>query len=207
MNCCEYLRKGMQEVFKPYSINFRFVKSIEEVNICSNDIITVMLALDLSCNDSLIFFKQCIDFLNQINSRKKIGVLLNKNNLCLSYYIYKKLKGKVTFFNTHQICSGQFQRNVLSWLNGKTSSPMRVISRLQHNRYGLSLNEWISIIIPLSGESMQEISSCLKISVHTLYQNRKNALKKMNVCSYRKFCEQCINGEIHIGNDIFKQRI
>jgi len=77
---------------------------------------------------------------------------------------------------------------------------MHVVQRFRDCRYGFSLREWISLVIPLSGETMQEISRCTGLKPQALYQIRHNALKKIGIKSYREFCELYLRGEIRTEN-------
>jgi len=206
MTYCEYLRTGMQSLISTPDISLNFIKNIDEVVITDDTPLTLLLVLDMSGCVSLKNFKAAVDFLTQINSPKRVGVMVSQYNSYLSHYISRKFRGKVTFFNAHNLRSGLFQRNFLSWLKGKTFRPMRVVARYRDSHYCFSLKEWISLVIPLSGETMQEMSDCMKIPVHTLYQIRQKALKKTGVSSYRQFCEMFINGEIRTENDSITRR-
>jgi hypothetical protein len=197
---CEYFRKGMQSIFNPEDITFHFMKCIDDI-VSYDDTSTILLVLDMSSSESLRKIMNAIDFLNQINSHKRVGVLVSRYNAYLTYYISRKFRGKVTFFNAHNFNSGLFRRNFLSWLGGRTFRPMRVVSRYRDTRYGFSLKEWISLVIPLSGEPIQEIATHMNTSVHSLYQVRQFALRKMGITSYRQFCELFINGEICTENN------
>lgn len=201
MTYCKYFSKGMQSLFSPADITLTFIRHIEEVEIGDDDALDILLVLDMSSIDSLKNFKNAIDFLNQINCRKRIGVLVSQYNSYLTHYISRKLGGKVTFFNSHNLRSGLFQRNFLTWNKGKTFRPMHTVNRYRDDRYGFSLKEWICLVIPLSGETVQEMADCMKIPVHTLYQVRRKALQKVGISSYRHFCELFINGEIRTENN------
>lgn len=201
MTFCEYFSKGMQSLFSPADITLNFIRHIEEVDIGDDDVLDILLVLDMSSIDSLKNFKNAMDFLIQINCRKRIGVLVSQYNSYLTHYISRKLGGKVTFFNSHNLSSGLFQRNFLTWNKGKTFRPMHTVNRYRDDRYGFTLKEWICLVIPLSGETVQEMSECMKIPVHTLYQVRRKALQKVGISSYRHFCELFINGEIRTENN------
>ncbi|EEB7956814.1 hypothetical protein XH09_22065 [Salmonella enterica subsp. enterica serovar Newport] len=197
MTQCEYLSQGMKYLFPEKDIFLKFVKCIEEVKFSYNKAEHILLVLDMSSIESLRKFKVAVDFLNQINSPREIGVLVSKYNSYLTYYISRKIKGKVTFFDSHTLNSGLFQRNFHSWLKGKMFRSMPMAAHGRDSRYGASLKEWFSLVLPLSGESMQEISACINVPSHALYQIRQNALHKFGVASYRQFCELYILGKIH----------
>ncbi|TGB80924.1 hypothetical protein CRI66_00250 [Escherichia sp. E4694] len=207
MALCEYFTFGMKHLFPDNNINLSFIHRIDQVTIRMDDTLTILLVLDMSGTESLRIFKEAVDFLLQINSRKRVGVLVSRYNSYLTYYISRKFAGKVTFFNSHNLRSGLFQRNFQTWLQGKTFRPMHTINRYRDERYGFSLKEWICLVLPLSGESIGEMSRCMKIPETTLYQIRHGALKKLGLGSYRQFCELYIGGEIRTENDkIFRQK-
>ncbi|TLI63087.1 hypothetical protein FEK48_15530 [Escherichia sp. E2593] len=207
MALCEYFTFGMKNLFSNNHINLSFIHRIEQVTIGLDDTLTIMLVLDMSGTESLRIFKEAVDFLIQINSRKRVGVLVSRYNSYLTHYISRKFAGKVTFFNSHNLHSGLFQRNFQTWLRGKTFRPMHTINRYRDERYGFSLKEWICLVLPLAGESIAEMSRCMKIPEPTLYQIRRGALKKLGLSSYRQFCELYIRGEIRTENDkILRQK-
>ncbi|ECY7949662.1 TPA: hypothetical protein ACISV6_004655 [Salmonella enterica subsp. enterica serovar Birkenhead] len=201
MTFCEYFSLGMKSLFAENNLNLKFIRTISETLTRTDDTLTLLLILDMSSIHSLRNFKESVDFLLQIKSRKKVGVLVSRYNEYLSYYIFRKLNGNVTFFNSHNLKSGLFQKNFITWLRGKTFRPMHVVSRYRDDRYGFSLKEWISLVIPLSGETVQEMSSCMRMTTSNIYQVRQVALAKIGVDSYRQFCELFINGCIHIENN------
>ncbi|POT56155.1 hypothetical protein C3432_19460 [Citrobacter amalonaticus] len=196
----------MRHLFSDDNITIHFIKHIEDVVITDDAPLVILLVLDLSGTEALSNFKTAVDFLNQINGRKRIGVLVSRYNAYLTWYISRKFRGHVTFFNSHNLQSGLFRRNFLSWLDGKTWRPMRVVARYRDNRYGFSLKEWVSLVIPLSGETVQEMSACMGISEQTLYQIRQNALKKIGINSWRKFCDLYLSGQIKTENDTIIRR-
>ncbi|EAA7727811.1 hypothetical protein APP83_24140 [Salmonella enterica subsp. enterica serovar Oranienburg] len=198
---CEYFCQGMKYLFQGKDVFLNFVRCIEEVKFSYNETTNILLVLDISNIASMKNFKKAIDFINQINSPYRIGILVSRNNSYLMYYIFKKLKRKVTFFDSHALKDGIFQRNFHSWLSGKPFRPMHVIMRYCDSKYGCSLKEWFSLILPMSGESMKEISICMNIPNQTLYKIRLNALHKIGCASFRQFCELYIRGEISIKND------
>lgn len=200
MTSCEYFRKGMQELFISTDVSLHFISRIDQVVVSQNDTLTILLVLDMSSSESLRTFRDAVEFLGQINCRCRVGVLVSRYNAWMTGYISRKFSRKVTFFNSHNLQSGLFQRNFLSWLKGKTFRPMHTVYRFRDNRYGFSQKEWVSLVIPLSGESMQEISACLNVPVYSMYQVRRNALRKIGVSSWREFCELFINGEIRTEN-------
>ncbi|EEE1598509.1 hypothetical protein K3J84_004705 [Salmonella enterica] len=197
---CQYFQTGMEALFSDASVSLRFIRSIDEVIFNDNELTRILLVLDMSGPDSLKEFKLAVDFLNQTISPRKIGVLVSRYNEYVTHYISRKLHGSVTFFNSHNLHSGLFQRNFLSWLKGKAVQPMRVVSRFRDERYHLSLKEWIALVIPLSGESIQEISHCMQIKPQALYQIRQGALRKLGINSYREFCEYFLNRNVRIEN-------
>lgn len=197
---CQYFIYGMEKLFADEVI-ISFFRSIDEVIVPDECTLTILLVLNTSDSESLKTFRSAVDFLNQINSPKRIGVLVSKYNAYLTYYFYRKFNGKVTFFNSHNLSSGLFQRNFLSWLRGNTFRPVRVSSRFKDDRYGFTLKEWISLVVPLSGETVQEMASCLKVTTSSLYQVRINALKKIGIPSYSEFCRLFVRGEISTENN------
>ncbi|ECB6455263.1 TPA: hypothetical protein G9E88_004419 [Salmonella enterica] len=205
---CEYFCQGMKYLFPERDISLNFVRCIEEVKFSSSEATHILLVVDISSIESMGKFKNAIDFINQINSPRRIGVLVNRYNSYLTYYFFRKLKGKVTFFDSHTLKNGIFQRNFHLWLKGKVFHPMHVIMRYCDSRYGCSLKEWLSLILPLSGESMQEISVCMNIPNQTLYKIRLNALHKIGCISFRQFCDLYIRGETCTKNDrmLYKQK-
>lgn len=206
---CQYFKIGMTSLVGSSS-SLQFIKKIGEVNFAESDHepLYILLVLDMSSAQSLKDFKESIDLLNQFNFPRKIGVLVSQYNSYLTYYIHHKLKGKVTFFNAHNLQSGLFLKNFNSWLKGKTFQPMRMVARYRDVKYGFSLKEWVSLIIPLSGESIREISSTIKVSPHALYQTRQKAIRKIGMKSYREFCGLYINGTIKTesGNAVRKRK-
>ncbi|NTZ47758.1 hypothetical protein FCM30_18630 [Lelliottia aquatilis] len=206
MTCCEYFRTGMESLIYVSGVNLVFVKDMGEVMISDNEPLVVLLVLDMSSDSALRNFKSAVDYLNQINVPKKIGVLVSRYNSYLTYYINRKFHGKVTFFNSHNLRTGLFQRNFTSWLSGKRFRSMHVVTRFRDDRYGFSLKEWVSLVIPLSGETMLQISECMGINNNSMYQVRQNALKKIGISSYRQFCELYIGGKIRIENDRIVKR-
>lgn len=197
---CQYFRTGMEALFSGDNIVLRFIHSTSEIVFDDNDSTRVLLVLDMSGTESLKEFKESVDFLNQISSKRKVGVLVSRYNEYLTWYISRKFHGAVTFFNSHNLHSGLFRRNFLSWMKGKAERPMRAISRFRDERYRLTLKEWITLVIPLSGESMKEISHCMKVRSQTLYQIRQNALRKINIQTYREFCKLYLDGMIRTEN-------
>lgn len=198
---CNYFIIGLQQLFIDSSINLRFIDDILEIDFPHNEMTYILLVLSITNVTLLERFKNTIDFINGINTQVKTGILVSELNTYLTYYLYRKLKRKVTFFNSHNLINGIFKRNVLSWLKGKTFRPMRVIYRYRDECYGYSLKEWLTLVVPLSGESIKEVSACLNISEHSLYQIRTKALKKMRLQTYREFYQLFINGEMRIENN------
>ena len=207
MNYCNYFNTGLKNLIGDNSgCQLVFLTQPEDIifnNIASTHIV---LVLDVSSSESLRNFKNYMDFLIGVNSHKRIGVIVSKLNAYLTLYISKKFGGRVTFFNSHNFNSGLFIHNFSSWVAGRTFNPMRPVVRYRDCRYGFSLNEWLCLIIPLSGETIQEMSGCLRISEHALYQIRQKALKKIGIRSYREFCEMFINGSIKIENETISRR-
>lgn len=197
---CEYFRIGMEALFFHDNVTLRFIHCIDELMVDYDNQTMVLLVLDMSGPSSLKEFKSAVDYLNQTYSPKKIGVLVSRYNEYLTQYISRKFHGRVTFFNSHNLQSGLFYRNFTSWLKGKAQQPMRVVSRFCDDRYRLTLKEWITLVIPLSGETMNEISLCMGIRSQTLYQIRQNALRKIGIGSYREFCELYLNGKVRTEN-------
>lgn len=198
---CQYFICGMETLFASADVTLRFIRSIDEVVVPDEGTLTVLLVLDMSGSESLKKFRDAVDFLNQINSPRRTGVLVSQYNAYLTYYFYRKFSGRVTFFNSHNLRSGLFQRNFLTWLKGNTFCPARVVFRFRDDRYGFSLKEWISLVVPLSGETVQDMARCLKVSAQSLYQIRINALKKIGIPSYKEFCRLFIRGEIRTENN------
>ncbi len=197
---CRYFQEGMKQLFSANEVSLRFIDSIDDLILHDNSPLIVLLAIDMSGANSLKELKKSIDVLNQMPGQKKIGVLVSRYNDYMTQYIYRKFRGGVTFFNAHNLHSGLFRRNFLSWLKGKTFRPMHVVSRYRDNRYGFSLKEWISLIMPLSGETIPEIASNMGVRPSQIYQIRQNALKKIGVKSWREFCELYLLGEIRTEN-------
>ncbi|TGC12138.1 hypothetical protein CRU79_24485 [Escherichia sp. E4385] len=98
MALCEYFTFGMKHLFPDNNINLSFIHRIDQVTIRMDDTLTILLVLDMSGTESLRIFKEAVDFLLQINSRKRVGVLVSRYNSYLTYYISRKFAGKVTFF-------------------------------------------------------------------------------------------------------------
>lgn len=197
---CQYFISGMNALFAG-DVTLRFIRSIGEVVVPDEGPLTILLALDMSGSESLNTFRAALEFLSQINSPRRTGILVSRYNAYLTYYFYRKLNGKVTFFNSHNLASGLFQRNFLTWLKGNTFRPARVVFRFRDDRYGFSMKEWISLVIPLSGETIQDMADCLRVSPQSLYQVRINALKKIGIPSYMEFCRLFIRGEIRTENN------
>ncbi|HIF3101880.1 TPA: hypothetical protein ACXZT8_003703 [Salmonella enterica] len=187
-------------------VTFDFLGSINDLIIEDDEPLLLLLVLDMSGTTALAEFKSAMDFLNQYPGPRRLGVLVSRYNAYMTYYISRKFKGRVTFFNSHNLKSGLFHRNFLSWLNGKTFRPMHVVARFKDSRYGFSLKEWISLVVPMSGETIQEMSECLGLTTQALYQVRKNALRKIGLHSYREFCELYMQGVIRTENDRFSVR-
>ncbi len=190
----------MKYLFPQCNVNFLYVNDMSEVILSDQECLTILLVLDMSGYDALKKTREAIDYTMQINHPKRVGILVSQYNSYLSYYFYYKLRGKVTFFNSHNLYSGLFQRNFMSWLKGKTFRPMRIVNRFRDDRYGLSLKEWIALVVPLSGEKMSEISTCLKIPITSLYRMRNSALKQLEVNTYREFCQMYIAGVFNTEN-------
>ncbi|HGA5678172.1 TPA: hypothetical protein ACISZ4_003903 [Salmonella enterica subsp. enterica serovar Chester] len=201
MTRCEYFKIGITSLFNGHNVTFDFFGCIEDLVIEDDEPLLMLLVLDMSGTSSLGEFKSAMDFLNQYPGARRLGVLVSRYNAYMTHYISRKFRGRVTFFNSHNLKSGLFCRNFLSWLNGKTFRPMHVVARFRDSRYGFSLKEWISLVVPMSGESIQEMSNCLGLSTQALYQIRQNALKKIGLKSYREFCELYMKGIIRTEND------
>ncbi|HCR3448519.1 TPA: hypothetical protein ON570_002108 [Citrobacter werkmanii] len=198
---CKFFQKGMGYIFSQSEVTLRFIDSIDGIVLYDDTPFIVLLVLDMSGVEALEDFKYAMDVLNQMPSPKKIGVLVSRYNAYMTQYVYWKFQGRVTFFNSHNLQSGLFHRNFLSWLKGKTFRPMHVVSRFRDNRYGFSLNEWISLVLPLSGEAISDIACCMGVRPGQIYQIRQNALKKIGVKNWREFCELYLHGEIRTEND------
>ncbi|EOI6844104.1 hypothetical protein ACMVI2_004252 [Salmonella enterica] len=171
MSRCGYFVTGMQHIFSGDALNIRFIHCISELVIKNDNTLFLLLVLDMSGPDALREFKTAIDFLTQINTPVRAGVLVSRYNEYLTWYISRKLRGRVTFFNSHNLRSGIFHKNILSWLAGKTFRPMHTVLRFRDCRYGFSLREWISLVIPLSGETMHEIARCTGLTAQALSHN------------------------------------
>ncbi|ECA1879245.1 hypothetical protein ACQX6Q_20155 [Salmonella enterica] len=197
---CQYLRTGMEKLFSDDSVSLHFIQCIDDLVFEYNKTTRILLVLDMSGLNSMNEFKRALDFLSRSISSRKIGVLVSQYNEYLTYYISRKLHGAVTFFNSHNLQSGLFQQNFLSWLKGRTVRPMRPVSRFCDERYHLTLKEWVALVIPLSGESIQEMSRCMQIRPQTLYEIRQGALQKIGINSYREFCECYLKGYVRIEN-------
>jgi len=199
---CGFFIEGMKNIFKKDSEQFVFIRSINEINIdIDNDILRIVLVVDLTNVDSLRNFQSAITALSGIIVRKRIGVLVSKLNSWLTFYISKKLYGRVTFFNSNNLESGLFKKNFQRWLSGRTFQSMHIVQRFRDDRYGLSMKEWFTLVIPLSGESISEMSKVLGVPCHSLYQTRRTALKKIGILSWRNFAEDYILGNIRIENN------
>lgn len=203
---CEYLQVGLEALFRHEDVTLQFIHCIDDLVITDNNLLRILLVLDMSGPEALREFKVAIDFLNQINTPRKIGVLVSRYNEYLTQYISRKFRGRVTFFNSHNLASGLFRRNFLSWLKGRAVCPMRAVVRFRDDRYGFSLNEWVTLVIPLSGESMQDIATCMGMRSQSLYQIRQKALKKIGLKSWRAFCELYLRGEIRTENNRITRR-
>ncbi|MJN97748.1 hypothetical protein DNX92_14140 [Salmonella enterica subsp. enterica] len=201
MTRCEYFKVGIMSLFNGQNVAFDFFGCIDDLVIEDDEPLLMLLVLDMSGTSSLGEFKAAMDFLNQYPGSRRLGVLVSRYNAYMTHYISRKFRGRVTFFNSHNLISGLFYRNFLSWLNGKTFRPMHAVARFRDSRYGFSLKEWISLVVPMSGESIQEMSDCLGLSTQALYQVRQNALKKIGLKSYREFCELYMKGVIRTEND------
>lgn len=197
---CQYFISGMEYLFSNENIRLSYVKSVSDISLSDDEKLMILLVLDMSGYDSLVRFREAVDYVMQINHPRKVGILVSRYNSYLSYYFFRKLRGKVTFFNSHNLKNGLFRRNFLTWVRGKTFRPMKAIRYFRDERYGLSLEEWIALVIPLCGESMQDISGNLKVPVHSLYRMRARALKRLGMASYREFCEMYITGMVRVEN-------
>ncbi|EBI9057198.1 hypothetical protein D0V11_25020 [Salmonella enterica] len=198
---CNYFIIGLRHFFMDGDINFKFIEAVDDIDFSHEEVPYVLLVLNTVNVDSLKKFKNAIDFINGINLPVKTGVLVSEFNAYLTYYAFKKIRGKVTFFNSHNLTNGIFRRGFLSWLEGKTFRPARVVYRYRDESYGYSLKEWISLVVPLGGETVKDVSDYLNISEHTLYQIRAKALKKTGLNTYRQFCQLFINGKVRIENN------
>lgn len=177
MASCEYFRKGMQELFISTDVSLHFISRIDQVMVSQNDTLTTLLVLDISGSELLRTFSDAVKFPGQINCRPLVGTPVSRYSTWMTDYIVRDFRRKVTFFNSHAPQSGLFQRTFLTWLKeGKTFRPMHTVYRFRGNRYGFSPKD--ALIIPLSGESMQEVSACLKnhhldkkdININPLYK-------------------------------------
>lgn len=201
---CNYFIIGLKHLFMNNSVTFKFINNIQDVNFSNEQTSYLLLVLNTVNVESLRKFKNAIDFIIGINTQLKTGILVSEFNSYLTSYFFKKLRGKVTFFNSHNLTNGVFKKNFLSWLKGKTFRPMRVVYRYRDESYGYSLKEWISLVVPLSGETVKEISDCLNLNERSIYQIRTKALKKMKLKTYRQFCLMFIDGKIRIENHKIK---
>lgn len=197
---CNYFITGLKQLFMDSNVTFKFIDSVQSVDFFNEKISYLLLVLNTVNVEFLKKFKNAIDVIIGIDTQLKTGILVSEFNSYLTYYFFKKLRGKVTFFNSHNLTNGIFRRNLLSWLKGKTFRPMRVVYRYRDESYGYSLKEWISLVVPLSGETIKEVSDCLNINESSLYQIRKKTLKKMGLKTYRQFCQMFIDGKIRIEN-------
>lgn len=205
MTNCHYFTYGLKSLTENMSEQLVFITNPAEIAIDYTVPINIVLVLEMSSSESLKQFKNAIDFLSGINHRKRIGVIVSRLNSYLTYYINRKLRGKVTFFNSHNLRTGVFIHNFCSWMSGKTFNSMRTVARFKDTSYGFTLREWLSLVVPLSSETIGEMAKCLGIKEHTLYQTRQKALTKVGIKSYREFCENYINGEIKIENETIKR--
>lgn len=205
MTKCNFFREGLSYLTGGFTKQLTFIRDIDEIVINYSHSLNIVIVLDVSSLDSLQNFKSTIDFLAGINCKKRIGVVVSRLNSYLTYYISKKLSGKVTFFNSHNLKNGIFLKNFRSWLKGRTFRPMRTVTNYRDIRYGFTLREWLSLVVPLSGESICEMSLCLGLSNHILYQARAKALKKLDFQSYHEFCHSFINKTFIIENDDCKE--
>ncbi|EHJ2438125.1 TPA: hypothetical protein ACIBFG_004476 [Salmonella enterica subsp. enterica serovar Bahrenfeld] len=201
ITACSYLKLGLSSIYANAYIELRYLDEITEIKGYYEQNNHILLVLDMSSSDSISNFRSALLFIMRNKIKNKIGVLVSRYNDYLTYYISKKLKGKVTFFNSHNYESGLFYKNLLSWSQGKTFKPMPTTKRYKDSQYGFCLKEWLSLVIPLSGESMQELSQCLSLPTQSLYFTRKKALKKMGLSSYKHFCMLFIHGRIRIENN------
>ncbi|EMP6174917.1 hypothetical protein R9D66_004272 [Citrobacter amalonaticus] len=202
INDCNYFKNGFcSSMNDTNSYSFIFLTDPGEIMVNYQTKNHIVLVLDVSCSESLRKFKRNIDFINGINARVRIGVIVSRLNIYLTYYISKKLSRRVTFFNSHGFKSGLFSHDFKAWVSDKSFHSMKPIVRYKDAHYGFSLNEWLSLVVPLSGESMQEMSHCLRLNIHSLYQIRKKALSKIGLSSYREFCMMYILGNIKIENE------
>ncbi|EKN6178380.1 hypothetical protein WKA22_004072 [Yersinia enterocolitica] len=202
---CSYFSHGLHEIAGKVAHQLFFFNEVEQIIIDYTKPLNIVLVLDVSSSNSLKQFKHSVNYLMSINCKKRIGVIVSRLNAYLTYYISKKLHGKVTFFNAHNLRSGLFIHNFHSWIRGSTFHPMRTVARYRDEKYGFSLKEWLSLVVPLSGETISEMAHCMNVSDHSLYQVRKSALAKIGIKSYREFCEMYINGNIKIENENIKK--
>lgn len=202
---CSYFSNGLHEIAGEFSHQLFFLNAVDSIIIDYSKPLNIVLVLDVSSSDSLKQFKNSVNFLMGINCKKRIGVIVSRLNAYLTFYISRKLHGKVTFFNAHNLYNGLFVHNFHSWIRGSTFRPMRTVARYRDTKYGFSLKEWLSLVVPLSGETISEMAHCMNVSDHSLYQVRKSALAKIGIKSYREFCEMYINGKIKIENETIKK--
>ncbi|HHL2713177.1 TPA: hypothetical protein ACQ39K_004834 [Yersinia enterocolitica] len=200
MTKCHYFRTGLPALVDTVASRLVFVQAVEDIVIDYPALLTVVLVLDVSSSDALKDFKRAVTYLMGINCKKRIGVIVSRLNAYLTYYIARKLHGKVTFFDAHNTGSGLFQHRFQAWVREMTVYPMRTVNYYRDQRYGLTLKQWLTLIVPLSGETIAEMALCLQVSGHSLYQVRQHALLKMGCASYRAFCERYIQGDIRIEN-------
>ncbi|EAB7505453.1 hypothetical protein DPK44_20240 [Salmonella enterica subsp. enterica serovar Abony] len=94
---CNYFIIGLQQLFIDSSINLRFIDDILEIDFPHNEMTYILLVLSITNVTLLERFKNTIDFINGINTQVKTGILVSELNAYLTYYLYRKLKRKVTF--------------------------------------------------------------------------------------------------------------
>lgn len=94
---CNYFIIGLQQLFIDSSINLRFIDDILEIDFPHNEMTYILLVLSITNVTLLERFKNTIDFINGINTQVKTGILVSELNAYLAYYLYRKLKRKVTF--------------------------------------------------------------------------------------------------------------
>lgn len=197
---CIYFRKGLsafldkefQIIYFNDIIDLYTVLSVEQPKH-----INVILVLNLSVLSEFVKFNTLLTLLKG-DKRVKIGILLNKLTSYLSYYFFMKLNGKVHFFDAENAKTGGLCKDVKCWFRSGISSHIRPVYRFYDKKYKIPLMGWISLVIPLCGESINDIKNVLGVNKTLIYQARYVALSKLKMRSYKQFCHLFFQGSLKI---------
>ncbi|EJN4070704.1 hypothetical protein NP681_004483 [Salmonella enterica] len=182
------------------SVHFIYLQNISAIfneNHTKKEKTYIILVPNLSVISEFVKFNTAIEVL-KISGKIKIGILLSKQNHYISYYFYRKLNGKVDFFDASTATSGKLYKEIKSWCANNTRTHVRAVHRFKDKKYGIPLTGWFSLIIPLCGESIENIAENLSVSTSLIYQARSSALRRMGLGSYNEFCHMFFNGHVKI---------